>query len=196
MNPKIEIDEYTRARKLNIGSGSDVRGGWINLDRTNQPGIDVVHDIEDLPLPFEDNSFDVVECRDILEHVDYIPVLKDIYRILAPGGKLHVRVPHYTSRNNYTDPTHKKRFSISTFDYFAKGTYIWKHKQGEFYFDFAFSRLENRRLNFDKSSSRVLVYNHLVEWLFNLTPRQQVFYEMTGLSWLFPAADITVTLVK
>ena len=135
-------------------------------------------------------------CRDILEHVDYVPVLKDLYRTLSPGGKLHVRVPHYTSRNNYTDPTHKRRFSVSTFDYFSKGTYIWERRRGEFYFDFAFSRLENLRLNFDKSSSRVLFYNRFIEWIFNLTPRQRVFYEMTGLSWMFPAADITVTLVK
>lgn len=185
-----------QARKLNLGSGSDIKQGWINLNIVQLPGVDAVHNIEDLPLPFADNSFDEILAQDILEHVDYIPVLKDLHRILAPGGRLRIRVPHYTSRNNYTDPTHKKRFSVSTFDYFAKGTYIWEHRRNEFYVDFVFERIENLRLNFDKKSSRLLVYNYFFEWLFNLTPRQRVFYELTGLSWLFPASDITVELVK
>ena len=118
-------------KKLNLGSGSDTKDGWVNLNIVALPGIDVVHDIEKLPLPFEKDTFDEIVAQDILEHVDYVPVLKDLHRILADGGKLHIRVPHYTSRNNYTDPTHKKRFSVSTFDYFAKGTYIWEKHRNE-----------------------------------------------------------------
>ena len=182
--------------KLNLWCGSDVRVGYINLDKFPQAGVDMVYDLEKLPLPFEDNGLDEIICRDILEHVEYIPLLKDLHRVLAPGGKLHVRVPHYTSRNNYVDPTHKKRFSISTFDYFAEGTYIWRKRRGEFFFDFAFSHLENRRINFDKSSSLFFRYRRLIEWFVNRSPRRQELYEMSGLSWRFPAADITITLVK
>ncbi len=121
-------------RKLNLGCGTDIKEGWVNLNIVQLPGVDVVHDIEKLPLPFADNSFDEILCQDILEHVEYIPVLKDIHRILASGGKVHIRVPHFTSRNNFTDPTHKKRFAVTTFDYFAKGTYIWNHRSGDFFY--------------------------------------------------------------
>ncbi|MDP2655099.1 MAG: methyltransferase domain-containing protein [bacterium] len=183
-------------QKLNLGCGSDIKDGWVNLNIVHLPGVDVVHDIEKLPLPFADNSFNEILCQDILEHVEYIPILKDIYRILVPGGSVRIRVPHFTSRNNYTDPTHKKRFSVSTFDYFAKNTYIWIRKRGEFYFEFAFDRLEDLRINFDKQSSRFFFYNRLIEWYVNSSPRRQVVYEMSGFCYLFPASDIEVTLVK
>jgi len=186
----------TLPRKLNIGCGSRIREGWVNLDSNDQPGVDVVRDIQDLPLPFPDNHFDEVLAQDILEHVEYISVLKDLHRIMAPGGKLHVRVPHYSSRNNFTDPTHIKRFSVSTFDYFAKGTYIWERKQGEFYFDFAFERIENLRLNFDKTSARLFRWRKLMEWWVNSSPRQRLKYEMTGRCYVVPASDIVVTFVK
>lgn len=33
-------------KKLNLGLGTDIREGWINLDRSALPGVNVVHDIE------------------------------------------------------------------------------------------------------------------------------------------------------
>ncbi len=186
----------TVSKKLNIGCGSKSLPGWVNLDLKDIPGVDVVHDIEKLPFPFEDNKFEEILCQDILEHVEYIPILKDLYRILKPGGVLKIRVPHFTSRNNFTDPTHKKRFAITTFDYFAEGTYIYRHKQGEFLFEFAFSKLSDLHIGFDKKSSKFFFYNHLIEWFVNRTPRSQIVYEMTGFSRLFPASDIRVTLTK
>jgi SAM-dependent methyltransferase len=186
----------TSPKKLNLGSGSDIKEGWVNLNIVHVPGVDVVHDIEKLPLPFADNSFDEILAQDILEHVQYLPVLKDLYRILKPGGSLHIRVPHFTSRNNFTDPTHIRYFSISTFDYFAKGTYIWRKKRGEFFFEYAFEELKGLRINFDKTSSRFFFYNRLIERYVNSSPRRQVIYEMTGFCYLFPASDILATLVK
>jgi SAM-dependent methyltransferase len=183
----------TLSKKLNIGCGADAKEGWVNLDWVEQPGVDVVHDITKLPLPFTDETFDEILCQDILEHVDYMPVLKDIHRITKTGGKVRIRVPHYTSRNSFTDPTHIKRHSVSTFDYFCR-----KESRGwaDLNLGYAFDHWEKRYLNFDKTSSRLLFYNRLIEWWFNRTPRQQVFYEMTGLCYMFPAADIRITLVK
>ena len=181
-------------QKLNLGCGTHIKEGWVNLDSAPLPGVDIVHDIENLPLPFADNSFDEVLCNDILEHVEYIPVLKDILRILAPGGAVHIRVPHFTSRNNYGDPTHKKRFCVSTFDFFVRGTHMGR-KRG-YYFDFAFSTIASVRIDFDYTSSRLFFYNRLVEYLVNRKPRYQALYAMTGFCYLFPARNIEITLVK
>lgn len=49
-----------------------------------------------LQLPFADQSFDHIVCSEVLEHIpDYKSALKEIYRILKPGGTLIVSVPRY-----------------------------------------------------------------------------------------------------
>jgi SAM-dependent methyltransferase len=46
-------------------------------------------------LPFRDRSFDVVYCYSTLEHVDDAGrALREMIRVLAPGGSLYVHTPH------------------------------------------------------------------------------------------------------
>lgn len=43
-------------------------------------------------LPFKENTFDIIYCRYILEHVpDPLRVLKEAKRVLKPGGKLFIQ---------------------------------------------------------------------------------------------------------
>lgn len=49
-----------------------------------------------MQLPFADNTFDVIVCSEVLEHVEnYTAILQEIRRILKPGGQLSVSVPRY-----------------------------------------------------------------------------------------------------
>ena len=189
--------EQKSAKKLNLGCGVDIKSGWVNLDSAAIAGVDVVHDIEKLPLPFTDNTFDEILAQDVLEHIEYISVLKDLHRILKNGGVLTVRTPHFTSKNNFVDPTHKKLFSVSTWDFFVKSPSLSKHieKERAYYFDFVFVKKTSCHITFEKSS-RIFFYNRFAEWFFNLSPQMQLFYESTGLSRLFPAENIIVELQK
>lgn len=184
-------------KKLNLGCGIDIKKGWVNLDSAAIPGVDVVHDIEKLPLPFAAEEFDEILAQDVLEHIDYIPVLKDLHRILKKGGSLRIRVPHFTSKNNFADPTHKKSFSVSTWDFFVKSPALSTHieKERAYYFDFAFAKKVHCHITFEKSS-RIFFYNRVCEWFFNLSPRMQSWYESTGMSREFPAENMTVELIK
>jgi SAM-dependent methyltransferase len=185
------VTEHGRHRRLNLGCGTDIRPGYVNLDSVALPGVDVVHDIAELPLPFDDATFDEVLCRSILEHLDYIPVLRDLHRILAPGGRLVVVGPHFTARNVYVDPTHRTAFSIETFQFFVRdGDYADR----AYYFDFHFSRQDEAKIRFIRT--RMEAWNHVVEPLVNRSPAWQRFYEATFLSRLFPASEVEVTLVK
>lgn len=181
-------------KKLNLGCGIDIRQGWVNLDSAALDGVDIVHDLTILPLPFTDNSFDEIVCQDVLEHVaEYTPLLKELHRILAPGGLLHIRVPHFTSKNNFIDPTHRRMFSVATFDFFTKNTRV--HKARHYYFDFSFSDISKLELTFELSS-RVFFYNKWVGPIVNKSRHRQALYESTMFSRLFPAVNVCVTLAK
>jgi SAM-dependent methyltransferase len=175
--------------KLNLGCGTDIRSGWINLDKTQLKGVDVVHDIECLPLPFETGQFEEILCNDVLEHVEYIPLLKELHRILKPRGSLTIKVPHFSSVDNYIDPTHKKMFSFRTFEYFIEGTAY----QGAYYFDFHFSSMKTAYITFRK---KYYIYNLLVEPVVNLCKATKIIYENTFLASMFPAHNIVVRLTK
>jgi len=93
----------TNIKKLNLGCGTKIMKGYINLDKINLNGVDVIHDINNIPLPFPDNYFNEVTARNILEHTkDLIATMREIHRILKPKGKLIFRIPMgftYTSAN-------------------------------------------------------------------------------------------------
>jgi SAM-dependent methyltransferase len=178
------------AKRLNLGCGTDIRPGWVNLDSADLAGVDVVHDLDRLPLPFEEGAFEMVECQDILEHVDLVPVLRDLHRILAPGGRLRIRSPHFTSSAYHIDPTHRRAFSIRTLDFFVSDSQF----ERDYYFDFHFSGVEQARILFHKTRGQP--WNFLVEPLFNLHSKLQSYYEATFLARMFPALNVQVTLVK
>lgn len=47
-------------------------------------------------LPFNDKSFDVVICSEVLEHVpSYQQLIAELVRVLKPGGRLALSVPKY-----------------------------------------------------------------------------------------------------
>ena len=45
-------------------------------------------------LPFESDSFDLIVCSEVLEHLhEYNDAIKEIHRVLKPGGKFYASVP-------------------------------------------------------------------------------------------------------
>jgi SAM-dependent methyltransferase len=61
------------------------------------PIADVKADI--CALPFEDNSFDVIFCNHVLEHIpDDTKAMQELYRVLKPGGFGIFQIPQDLSR--------------------------------------------------------------------------------------------------
>lgn len=181
-------------KKLNIGCGTDIKKGWINLDSVNIPGVDIVYDVEKTPLPFKDEEFDEILCQDIMEHLDYIPLLRELYRILKKGSKLRIRVPHFTSAYNFIDPTHKRFFSFRTFEFFIK------NHERSYYFDVFFDRITYSRIELHKGfgiSGRKMNFliKKLEKWI-NSSRKRKCLYEDGFLSRLFPGGNIIVELIK
>jgi SAM-dependent methyltransferase len=108
------------AVRLNLGCGNDILPAYVNHDvRQHRPEVDVVHDLRVLPWPWPSHSADEIRLLDVLEHMPaVVPVIDECWRLLKPGGLLHVRVPHYQHENAWLDPTHVRPFHLDSFDYF------------------------------------------------------------------------------
>ena len=110
-------------KRLNLGAGYDSRAGWVNVDVVKLPGIDVVHDLDDAPWPWDTASVDEIQAIDVFEHVnDPLVFMNESARVLKPEGVLRLRVPHWKDINAYSDPTHRRFCTEQTFDYWITGT--------------------------------------------------------------------------
>ena len=121
---KNETDFYTAPKKvLHIAPEQCFYGRFRkmkNLDYTTadlfSPLADIKMDIHDIPL--EDNTFDVVFCNHVLEHVqDDQQCMRELCRVLKPGGLAIMQVPQnrnmeFTDEDpGITDPEERiKRF--------------------------------------------------------------------------------------
>lgn len=79
---------------------------YQTMDYDDSTGADVVGDIHNIPLA--DNSMEAIICSSVLEHVtNPILAMKEIWRILKPGGKLFVYLPsiypYHARRGHYPD---------------------------------------------------------------------------------------------
>jgi SAM-dependent methyltransferase len=110
--------------RLHLGCGHDVLAGWVNHDLVALPGVDVVHDLEDFPWPFESDAFDEIRLHHVLEHLsDPLRTIEELHRIARPGGTVNVRVPYWNSTDWASDPTHRTAFNEYSFDYFDRSTF-------------------------------------------------------------------------
>ena len=80
-------------------------------------GYTSLHKMDATNLKFKDNSFDLILCSDVLEHLNDIKAIKEITRVLRPHGLLIFSVP---SHNYLWGPTdiiskHVKRYEKPDF---------------------------------------------------------------------------------
>ena len=99
---------------LNLGCGMshkrETGWAWLNVDIRTDVGADFIYDLGN-KWPHDWNSvFDHVWADNVLEHFDSrgaIHVLNEIGRVLKPGGRATIIVPHAMSQGAYQDPTHR-----------------------------------------------------------------------------------------
>jgi predicted SAM-dependent methyltransferase len=94
---------------LNLGCGNQKIPGFIGADKFGNP--DVVHDLEQFPWPWDDNSVASVIMSHVLEHLGrdtatYFGIIKELYRICVHNADILIKVPHPRHDDFLGDPTH------------------------------------------------------------------------------------------
>lgn len=124
--PHLEHPSHDREpKKLNLGCGFLKLDGYVNVDRSDIVKPDQTVDLNQLPWPFEDEEFQHVVAKDILEHlgtkdVSFIDVVKELYRVSENGAVWEVEIPHHRCDHAYDDPTHRNVITPSTFKLFSQ----------------------------------------------------------------------------
>ncbi|MCJ7640692.1 MAG: sulfatase-like hydrolase/transferase, partial [Desulfobacterales bacterium] len=96
---------------LDLGCGSNKAPGFFGADRFPLPGVDIILNLN-RPLPFGDNTFDLIVARHSLEHVtDLMFTMKEIYRVCKHGAQVCIVAPYYQQGLNLANPYHKQIFN-------------------------------------------------------------------------------------
>lgn len=106
---------------LDVGCGSSKQAGWVGMDLRPCEGVDIVHDVTDLPWPFPPNYCLRILMSHIYEHIEpkyRFGVIDEAWRIMKPGGQLLLSAPHASSMGAHQDPSHYTCPNEVTFQYF------------------------------------------------------------------------------
>jgi hypothetical protein len=125
----------TVPRKLNLGSGTDFRVDYLNVDVQAHWQPDVLADLSlpglfDTPQRFETDRFGevnlVAECLDevlaldVLEHVpNLVGMMTNILHLLRVDGRFRISVPYDLSYGAWQDPTHLRAWNERSWLYYT-----------------------------------------------------------------------------
>ena len=175
-----------RTMKLNLGCGKIRKEGYVNIDKIDDPAVDLVCDITK-GLPFKDNSIHEVYTRHTLQQIfEYDKIMEEIHRVCKQNSLVTIIVPYYSSYAAHA-PDHVRFFNFGSFDIFDKGKQTrWKKFQKV---HFRVNRVEFRFQRFS-------AYNplNLVNFFFSMLANKKPYFYERLLSSLYPAYEIEFVL--
>lgn len=183
----VKENIFAGKKVLHLGCGHSKLPGATGVDVLPHPEVDVVHNLDQYPWPFEANSVDVVFAHSVIEHLDNIVALfEELARVVKPGGRVIFTVPHFRSTDSFTDPTHKHFFTSESLDYFIKDSGQLSH--------YGYTKQEFTKMGFWYSWPRPS-QNILTQFFKDFITRYPKFYDQ-HLSLLVPVKTMTWELVR
>jgi ubiquinone/menaquinone biosynthesis C-methylase UbiE len=141
-----------------------------------------------------DGSVAGVFSSHFFEHVTDVPALmREVTRVVAPGGRIEIVVPHFSNAYFYSDPTHRTAFGLYSMAYFVEETPF--RREVPVYGDALPLELLDVTLRFKTSPPFYVRYvaRRAVEWMVNRSRWAQEFYE-DNLTWIIPCYELRFEL--
>jgi len=163
---------------VDIGAGGRrIADNVLCIDYIPVPGTDIVADIHQLSL--RKNSIDCIICTGVLEHIEDPDIaLKEFYRILKPGGIVHLEVPFI--QPFHKDPQDYWRWTLDGLKLFAK-----RHN---------FNEIRSGAIIGPASAMNALVIAYFQSWFRNRYTRKGIDILLSFL--LFPFKFLDHVLLK
>ena len=174
-------------KRLDLGCGKSKRDGFIGVDSLPLHGVDIIHNLNEYPYPFDNNSIDEIWMDNVLEHIQNpLKVIEEIYRICRNGAKVYIGVPYFRSFYSTIDPTHVNFFGVYWFNYFDPShPFFLKYQYSNVKFNI-------KKIEFDREfkNNKIGVFHNLLIKFAEKNPER---YE-NRLSHLFPLNSLTFYL--
>ncbi len=111
--------------RLNLGCGFNKREGFVNVDIGDYCAPDVIHDLEEVPWPWDDSVVDEIYMSHVLEHLGattagYFAVLQEMYRVCRHDARITIVVPHPRHDDFLHDATHVRAVTVEGLSMFSR----------------------------------------------------------------------------
>jgi hypothetical protein len=111
--------------RFNMGCGHFRVDGYVNVDASGVCQPDEVVDLEVTPWPWPSDCAEEILFNHSLEHMGsdpkvFLEIMKEIYRIAAPGAQVLINVPHPRHDNFINDPTHVRPITPTLLELFDR----------------------------------------------------------------------------
>ena len=120
----LDLQAKLRALKhqwLDLACGTNKQPGCLGMDMRDVKGVDIVHNMEDIPWPLPDDTFDLIIASHIVEHLKpwlMFDIFNEIWRVMQVGGRLMIVTPYAMAPSFHQDPTHIHGWVEATPTYF------------------------------------------------------------------------------
>jgi glycosyltransferase involved in cell wall biosynthesis len=112
--------DASNLKKVELGGRMASKNGYETVDLKD---ADIICDLNGR-WPYADSSVGVIRAFDVFEHlVDPIHSMKELQRVLAPGGFAFIQVPSTDGRGAWQDPTHCSFWNENSFLYYTNNNW-------------------------------------------------------------------------